>query len=194
MRCAVFAGVAAMATLLAACETMPSRHELPQITFAHLAPIALDVSKVEVISNYVPPMKAPNVEHQFPIQPEAALKRWAADRLKPDGHGDTARFVITNASVVEQDLPMSKGLSGVFKKEQAQRYDGTAEATLEIVDARGVRKGFAAARAFYSRTVREDASMNDRERAWFEIVEALMLVFNGEMEKNMRQYLAGSVR
>lgn len=193
LRRLVFAALSA-AVVLAACDTTPPKHDLPQITFAHLAPITLDVGRVEVVSNYVPPLKAPNVEHRFPILPEAAMKRWAADRLKAGGAAGTARFVITDAAVVEEPLPLSKGLAGIFKKEQAERYNGTAEASLEIIDARGLRKGFASARAFYSRTVAEDVSMNERERAWFEIVEALMLVFDSEMEQNMRQYLGGSVK
>ncbi|MCH8213764.1 MAG: hypothetical protein IIC54_06800, partial [Proteobacteria bacterium] len=42
-----------------------------------------------------------------------------------------------------------------------------------------------------SRTLREDASINDRERMWFDLIEALMRDFNAELEKNIRQYLGG---
>lgn len=192
LRRLVFAALSA--AVVASCDTTPPKHDLPQITFAHLAPITLDAARIEVVSNYVPPLKAPNVEHRFPILPEAAMKRWAADRLRAGGAAGAARFVITDAAVVEEPLPLSKGLAGIFKKEQAERYNATAEASLEIIDTRGLRKGFASARTFYSRTVAEDVSLNERERAWFEIVEALMLVFDSEMERNMRQYLGGSVR
>ena len=42
-----------------------------------------------------------------------------------------------------------------------------------------------------TRTVREDASLHDRKRIWFEMTEALMKDFNAEMEKNIRQHLGG---
>ncbi len=42
-----------------------------------------------------------------------------------------------------------------------------------------------------SRTLREDATINDRERMWFDLTEALMGDFNAELEKNIRQYVSG---
>ena len=42
-----------------------------------------------------------------------------------------------------------------------------------------------------SRTVREDASLNDREAVWFTMTEALLNDFDKELEKNIRQYLLG---
>jgi hypothetical protein len=37
--------------------------------------------------------------------------------------------------------------------------------------------------------VPEDASLNARERAWFEMTDDLMKLFNAEMERNIPGYL-----
>lgn len=180
-----------LTAMLAACATAPPKQRLFDLTFAQLPILSLDVARVDVVSDYAPPMKAPNIEHLFPVPPETGLRRWAADRLKAGGKKGSARFVIVNAAVTEAALPVTKGLEGAFKKEQSERYEAVVEASLEILDARGFRKGFASARVSRSRTVREDATLNDREAAWFSLTEALLNDFDKELEKNIRQYLLG---
>ena len=181
----------ALTAMLAACETPPPKQRLVELTFAHLPILSLDVARVEVVSDYAPPMKAPNVEHLFPTPPAKGLRRWAADRLKAGGKKGSARFVIHVASVTETALPITKGLKGAFKKEQSERYEAVVEASLEILDARGFRKGFASARVTRSRTVREDVTLNQREALWLALTEAILNDFDREIEKNIRRYLLG---
>ena len=95
---------AAVLMFAAACESTPPPQTLPEITFSHMQPIKLNVREIEVVSNYRPPMKAPNVEHLLRQNPEASLRRWANDRLRAVGSSGTARLVITNASIVETAL------------------------------------------------------------------------------------------
>ena len=178
---------AVLALALAACETPVQVQKFPEMTFAHLAPISLDVASVEVVARYQPPMKAPNVDHLVPAPPIKALRRWAADRLKPIGRSGTAQLVIHVASVIETPLEQKTGLKATFTKQQAQRYDFLVEASLEVADAR--RRGRAEARVTRFTTMREDVSLNERDRIWFKEVEAMMTDFNAEMEKNVRQYL-----
>lgn len=184
------AALAAMAALVA-CETPVEVEKFPELTYTHLAPFRLNALTVEVKSEYRPPLAAPNVDHLFPTPPKKALQRWAGDRLKAAGQTGSARFTIIDASIIETALPRDKGLTGALTKQQAFRYDATVEASLEIMDAKGFRKAFATARVKRSRTVREDATLNDRDRIWFILVESLMKDFNDEMEKNIRQYMQG---
>jgi hypothetical protein len=179
---------------LLACEaTVPPRN-FPELTFQHLEPIRLDVASLETVSSYKPPMTAPNVDHMFPTSPLNALSRWVSDRLVASGSGSVARFTIVDAAVRETTLTRKKGFTGAFTKDQSERYDAALEATLEIIDDSGSQKGFASAKVSRSVTVREDASVNDREQAWFNLTEALMKDINGELEKNISQYLANWVK
>ena len=185
---------AASVLLLGACETPLVVQKLPELTYGHLPSFLLDVATIEVESAYRPSMRPPDVEHLFPTPPEKALRRWASDRLSAEGRAGTARFVITEARVTEKRLAVDKGLAGVFKMQQSERYDAAIEASVEIFDDRGFRRAFAGARATRSRTLGEDASVNERERLWFEIVEEVMELFDAEIEKNIRQHMGGYLR
>ncbi len=176
---------------LGACQTPPPVQRFPTLTYGHLDRLHLDAAALEVVSEYTSPMKAPNVEHLFPTPPGTALERWAADRLEAVGRRGIARFIIKDARGTATPLTIDKGLTGAFKKEQSVRYEASVEVLLEIVDERGFRKGFSAARVTRTRTLTEGATLNERDKTWFELTEALMNDFNAEMEKNVRQYLGG---
>jgi len=179
---------------LMACEaTVPSR-TFPELTYRHLGQIELQVGNVETVSSYKSPLAAPNVDHLFPTPPVDALDSWSADRLMASGTEGIARFTILDASVRETSLEKQKGLKGAFTKDQSERYDGALEATLEIIDNNGGSKGFASAKVSRSISVREDATVNDREQAWFDLTEALMKDFNAELEKNISSYLGNWLR
>jgi hypothetical protein len=181
--------VAGILWSFAACDTAPPVQTLPEITFGHMAPIKLDVRTIEIVSNYRPPMKPPNVEHLLRQNPEASLRRWANDRLRAVGSAGTARLVIANASIVETALAKESGFKATFTTQQSERYYGTIDAAIEILDARGAQRGFAAARSAHARTVAENITLYNRERAWFELSDLLMKDFNEEIELNMRRYL-----
>lgn len=182
------------ALLLAACETPPSRTPLPDLTYGHLPPFRLEVAVVNIVEGYAPPLAPPHVEHLFPTTPAAAAARWARDRLQPVGRTGEARFTILEASVVEVPLPVSGGIVGALSREQAERYDAVLEVRLDIVNAGGLRAGSVTARAIRSQTVPEGITLNERERVWFALTEALMQSLNAELEANIRRHLAAFLR
>ena len=177
-----------------ACETAAPPPRLPQMSFAHLPPIKLDVMRVETNSEFQPSFQAPNVEHLFPTSPEMATRRWVQDRIQPTGRGRMARFIIHEAAAVETKLKTDKGFGGSFKNEQSERYDLVLSATLQILDERHMPVANSTARVTRSRTVLEDTSLAQREQIWFEITEALMKDFDREIEANIRQYMAPYIR
>ena len=107
---------------LVACETPVQVETLPDLTFAHLKPIKLNVAKLEVVSQYQATLTAPYVEHLFPTPPVKALKQWAKDRFRAVGRSGTARLVILDATAIEVQLQKKTGLKASFTKQQSQRY------------------------------------------------------------------------
>lgn len=174
---------------LAGCQASIPAQQLPELTYGHLQPLNLAVDSIDLAIEYQAPLAAPNVDHLFPITPSEALRRWTEGRLKSVGGKPVARLVVSDASVVETTLAQKDGLGGVFTKDQSERYDARIEATLKVEDAEGTMIGFAKTDIKRSITIREDANINDRELAWFKLIEALMKDFNVEMEKNIRQHL-----
>jgi hypothetical protein len=177
-------------TAVAACENKPPVQRLPEISFADKRPIMLDVGQLEIISEYHSPARAPNVEHIMPVSPEAAAVRWAKDRLKPMGRSGFARVVIKDAAVVQQKLQTDKGFTGLFKEEQAERYDGSLDVAVQILDERHMPVADIVARATRSRTLPEGITINERDRALYEISEAMIKDIDGQMDGLIKSYLA----
>ncbi len=177
--------------LLAGCASAPPAATLPELSFAHLPPLMLDAATVEVRQVYKPPLTAPNVEHQFPLQPALAAERWARDRLRAAGGERRAVFSILDGSVIGTALPTQTGLRGLFTAEQTVRYEARLAVVLEILSPGGRQLAQAEARATRSRTLGEKYSVNERRRAEFELVEALMRDLNTELETQLRRHLSG---
>jgi hypothetical protein len=180
--------------VVAACETAPPRPRYPDISYVHLSKIRLDVARIDVVREYVSPGHPPNVEHLFPLRPADVAERWARDRLEAGGADGSARVAIKQASVVEVPLPRTGGIQGAFTTEQSERYDGVIEMSLEVARPSDGRRGEVSSRASRSRSVPENASLNDREKVWFEMTEAMMNDVNGSLERQIREHLGAFVR
>ena len=186
--------VVVLAGLLTACTTAPLAPAFPELTYRHLGTITLDTTAVDIVDEYRPPLKEPNIEHKVPVPPALALRRWALDRLASTGNADRrAVFTIQQAAMTETRLPRTKGLRGALTTDQSDRYDLTLAVRLELFEARN-RVGIATATATRSRTVAEDITLNDRDRVLFEMVESTMLDLNKELENSIRQFLGAYIR
>ena len=188
-----FFGLAAAALLAACASDAPISGPVPEIGFQHLTPIRLTVSHIERLSEYQSPLKAPNAEHLFTTSPQRAMRNWSSRRLVPvggPGSGAVAKFVIEDASVIETKLDTTKGLKGMLTYEPSERYDATATARLSIEDVNNGHSGEIRVTATRSVEVRENATLAEREKAWFDMTEALMRDFNTQMEQEIQGYLA----
>ncbi|HZT19480.1 MAG TPA: hypothetical protein VFA23_08760 [Dongiaceae bacterium] len=186
-----------LAGALAACDTPPTREPFPKLTYGYLAPFRLAVDHVDVVDAYRPPMTAPNVEQDFPVSPAATAAEWGRDRLAATG-GSTSRAVYTvlRGDAVETHLAQedSGGMFSDFNVPQSDRYDLTIAVRLQIIDPDGKVKASVDATATRSRTVAQDATLNDRERVWFSLTEQTMKELNASLEKAIPQYLGSYLR
>ena len=172
---------------LAGCDTPNLENSLPELTFKHQSLIQLDVERIQIINEFKMPFKSPNVEHLVPISPGASAERWASDILRPIGQSGIAQFVITNGSVIREDLKIQKGIKGIFSIDQSKRFKATVNVRLEIF--KDQRKSIARTSASRSQTLREDASPNLQSRLWYNLVERLMESFDREMRHQINTHL-----
>jgi hypothetical protein len=175
---------------LSGCTSTPPAPKYPELTYGHYGIIGLDVASIEFVSTYIPPQKPPHVEHLSPASPILAMERWTNDRLRAMGREGVARVVVSNASIIETPLKVTSGVRGWFTTDQAARYDATIEVEVQIRDAGGVQRAFTRAKAERSRSVPENASILDRERVLFELVEATTTDINTELDRGIRQFMA----
>ena len=172
---------------IAGCDTPNLENSLPELTFKHQKIIQLDVERIEIINEFKMPFKFPNVEHLVPISPGASAERWASDILRPIGKSGIAQFVITNGSVIREDLKIQKGVKGIFSLEHSKRFEANVNVRLEIF--KDQKKSVARASASRSQTLREDASPNLQSRLWYNLVERLMESFNREIRNQINTHL-----
>jgi hypothetical protein len=179
----------AVASLLAACEAAPPpRPVFPEIRFTDEPPLNLDVSQIDIEERFRPTFQEPNVEHLFPVTPAQAAGNWARDRLQATNPGAPrrVRFTIIDASVRETELPRTQGLRGAFTKDQAERYDASAEVQVDIMGPRGFAERTVSAKASRSQTVPEGITPNQREQTWYDLTRALMADLDRQLEQEIR--------
>ena len=195
LRFALMALVAGfLSVFLAACETPANAPSYPELTWGHLAPITFKASSVEIVDNYVAPLKSPNLDHEFPTTPEAALQRWTVDRIHAgDDTLNAVRVTIQDASAVGVPLKTKDGIKGLFYKEQAFRINAALEVLIEVRDGTGRVKSRATSRVIRRRTVPEETSPNDLDRIYFDLLEAVMKDFNLRMELEVRKHMIGDL-
>ena len=179
---------------LTACAAPEAPPRYPEITFAHLPPIKLDVAEIVYSPRYEPPVTSPHVGHEFPQPPAVAAERWIADRLQAVGNSGQARITVRQAAALETTLKKKSGLTGAFTTDQAWRYDARVEIAIDAANPNRRLQGQASAIAHQSRTVPEDASLAEREQVWFTLTENLMTQFNLAMETQIRKDLAKFVK
>ncbi len=180
---------------IAACDTPPSREPFPKLTYGYLPPYRLAVAKVEIVDAYRPPLAAPNVEQSFPVSPSATAAQWGRDRLVAVGGINRAVYTVLRGDAIETHLePADSGMFSDFTVQQTERYDLTIAVRLQIVDSAGRVTASVDAKATRSLTVAEDATLNDRERAWFALTEQTMKDLNATLERSLPQYLRSYLR
>ncbi len=169
-------------------STVPTQN-LPEITFQHLQPIALNVASIEVVDESKSGTVGTHVEHLFPTSPKTAVKNWAHDRLSATGSSGLARLIINDASAVEEKLKKTTGVKGVFTNDQSERYTVNVDTVLQLFDENANLIGTASAKSSRFKTIAEDASLLDREKSWFDLVEKTMKDFDSSMIANMNSRL-----
>jgi hypothetical protein len=177
---------------LAACNTAPPAPAHPALTYGHKGVLRFAAARIDIDTEWSPPLRRPNIDHQVPMPPVETLQRWGRDRLLAAGGAERyVRFVVREASLTESDLPRSQGVRGALTTEQAQRYDLALAAAVEMRQVRGgLVEASAEARATRFRTVAEGISLAERERAWYDLLEQGMNDLDAELERRIRMHFA----
>jgi hypothetical protein len=173
-------------TVSACSNSAPPMQRLPDMTFLYKPPIRLNIARVEVVSEYTAPTVRPNIEYDMPVSPEAAVRKWAQDRLKPVGSTGILRVVIHKASATETPLQTDQSLGGMFKKEQAARVDENLDVTLQMLDDHQFTVADVSGNAFRSRTEPEDQKLNQRDQLLYDMTYDLVRGFDDEIDANIR--------
>ncbi len=162
----------------------PSRYE--DINFTNQTPIKLKVSKIDIISEFVPSFKRPNVEHLLPISIEKTARTWAEQRLDAVDFGSNkvAKFIIKDASVTEENIK----IDDMFKADRI-KYNARLVVTIQIADPENFSIAETTIEAWRELTIPANTDIDEKERYWNTMVRKLFTEFNTSMERNIHQYL-----
>lgn len=174
---------------LSACEGQPVIQKAPELSFAGKRAYQLNVGQLEIVPEFQPSGRKPNVEHLMQLSPENATVRWAQERLRPMGRTGYARVLIKDAKVVEVPLRTDTGFTGMFKDQQAVRFDGSLDVAIQILDERHFPVADVVARATRSQTISENATMNERDLALNQVSLSLIHDIDSQMDSLIPTYL-----
>lgn len=149
-------------------------------------PIELNVSNIEIVSEFTSTFKRPNVEFLFPISIEKTAKLWAKDRLKAVDYSSDKKavYIIRNASVTETIEKSDRA----FTKDRV-KYKATLNVVLRVHDSQKLSSAQTEIEAWRELTIPADTPIEEKEKFWNGMVYKLFDEFNARMEQNIRQYL-----
>ena len=178
--------------LYAACNTGgPTTAQLPTVDLSRMTPISLSVGKITFVDEYQPPLRAPNVDHLIRPTPADNVHRWVNERIRATGGDAILEVTTSDASIVEVNLPRTAGMKGLFTKDQAQRYDGHISVEMRIyAPGELMSKSSVTAEVSQSRTIAENATLDQREALFNALSNDMLTQLNGELERNIGQYFA----
>lgn len=187
----LFRPFVAAAVLFAAVPVLPSPSVAQgpvAMAFAERMVVPVDVTTIEVVNGDTSPTTYPYVGSRAPIPYDQAARAWAAQRFNATGSSvNSMRITLKRGTITEKLLPISKGISGWFKKEQNAEYTGALEVGVEIVGPDGKTLAVADAKSWASETVREDATSTDREAAWMSVIKKTFDNMDQELIPRLRQ-------
>lgn len=180
---------ALMLLLVSACQAPQQSSTMKPLDFSAVTPVTLDVARIEIDRSYAPPAKYPHVEHLFPTPPYEAVEDWAAHKFRASGGENVLTVEIREAGAVEAPLATRKGVKGWFTVEPSERYDGKLEVGLRLY-APGSALAKAEASTSIAKTVgvREDASLEEREKTFQLMTQEMILMMDKELQRQIATY------
>ena len=161
--------------LIAACSPRVEPPPVPDFTFDNRPPLGVPVETVDIINTYKPPLREPNVEHEFRAVPAQVARSWARARLEKGGPSGSFKLRIEDASVIEKELPTKTGLRDFIFKEQSRELVSTLDVKLEyeVPWRQQVRTGTISVTAESTTTLLEGMTLAEIDTAYFKMLEAL---------------------
>ncbi len=181
---------------LAACATPPEPAPKGMIGFSG-APLKLDVASVTIDNRYNPPGKAPNVEQLHEVTPSAVAERWLQTRVVAVGSRGIAVLTIDDARVVEEKQAVKGGLTGFFGDQIDTKIVGTLRGELIVTTegadgARATHK--AGVNAKSEQTILQSADLNERDRAYFDLMNKLSAEFDRLLTAEVMRTMGAALR
>ncbi len=193
MKKLILSGCAALATigLIACANTMTGPRPTPRYSYTQYPATTLGVANIQVVEAFSSPMAQPNAEHLMPEPLPQAVANWARTRFKAGGGDGTLVITINDASVVQKNLQRTTGVKGWFTVDQSERYDAHIQVSFAVQGTTTAgTSGSGSVNVNRGQTIAEDASLQDRDRTWTSMAEAMLTDLDAGTQQMLDQKLA----
>jgi len=183
--------------LVAGCATPPP--PVPQATIGFVgAPLKLNVARFDIDNFYQPPGKEPNVEQLHEVTPSTVAQRWLETRVVPVGTSGQGVLKIINASVTQEKLPIKGGLTGFFGDQVDAKLVAQLRVELTLTMGQGVGMAVSTykvdVQAKAERTILQSATLNERDVAYFSLMQDLANQFDKAATSEVTRAMQGALR
>ncbi len=165
------------------------------LVFASKGVMNVDATSLDLQVTDIPPREYPHVNYRSQVRFEDAAREWAAARYTLTGNSvNKLRITIRKGDIVENLLPVKKGIKGWFTKDQSAEYVATLEVEVALIDPNGRVLTSASGKAGTSRTVTEGATEADKQQTWAGLIVASFDALDAELQPQLRQAMAQYVK
>lgn len=176
--------------LLAACSS-DSRPEPITLDYSQLGKIYINAQDLRIVNRAKSaPQWSPYVGHLFEPKLTDAINRWAADRLQAAGQMGHATLIIKDANVTEQSLATSSDFESMFTRQQASKYIGRVEVSLETQSPSDGTVGMATAHATHAVTLPESPTEEEKYEAYGRLLTSLMTELDRNLDRAIRSHMS----
>jgi len=189
-------GAAAVMCLLAgAAPSAVLAQQAATLLFANSTPLTVDATSLDLRIENVPPREYPHMNYRSHVRFEDAAREWATGRFMLTGNSvNTLRITIQKGDIVEELLPVKKGIKGWFTKDQSAEYRASLELEVAIVDPNGMVLSRAYGKSNNSRTVGEGTTEDEKQQVWTGLIIAAFDALDTELQPQLRQAMAQYIR
>ncbi|MFZ4762128.1 MAG: hypothetical protein ACOYK8_04885 [Alphaproteobacteria bacterium] len=188
-----FALCLVMGLLLAACAKPPAS-SIPPVSIQSKAPVLLNVAQIQVVNEIPPSNSSRQVEQWFPTPPYQALRHMVEQRFKAVGSEGIATIHLKDIKVVEENLPVTDGVAGLFVSEPSERYRATLNVAVDAVSGDRTRTASTEIRAEQTTTVQKGATLAEREVVWDKLLQDMLRQLDNSLSEGVRKYLGAFVQ
>jgi hypothetical protein len=161
--------------ILSGCVYAPPASELPELSYANIQPLSLDVGSIEIVNQVF--LGVNNAQPFMAQSPSAALTSMLQNRLKAVGQNrDRLLVTIEEAAITQKFLPKEEGFRDIFFNDPDTGLVGVMKVRVDLKPAiQSQHQGaFVQVSANRSGTILESATAADRERVYLELTENLI--------------------
>lgn len=175
--------------LLAGCAQGQAPGTLHAPDYDRFGTMRLNVNTIQVVNDYIPPYRAPNVEHELYLPPYVALRDWATSRFQAIGNVGVAKIHIADASMTKRNIPIRDDFEGFFQDQVNAEYRLRVRVRIEIISPNFDNQPFAEVEVSRMLQTTQGMTVAQRDSALHEMVTSMLDQLDALMKKSIRDKL-----